>query len=139
MVSFLTFSDYFVIYDRNTFFGSTHIFKLRICRSRFEYTGMITEVGPAIGIYFIYLLPGIQKINSWSDKLYRNFFCFFMYWVPYLIQHCLICRPSGSSVSEDAGIELRTVAIATLSLTCQTVKQLGQIASHPWKLSRHSF
>ncbi len=28
----------------------------------------------------------------------------------YFIQHCFICRPSESTVSEDAGIELRTVA-----------------------------
>jgi hypothetical protein len=28
----------------------------------------------------------------------------------YVIQHCFICRPSDSTVSEDAGIEPRTVA-----------------------------
>jgi hypothetical protein len=28
----------------------------------------------------------------------------------YCIQHCIICRPSVSTVLEDAGIELRTVA-----------------------------
>jgi hypothetical protein len=33
----------------------------------------------------------------------------------YVIQHCFICRPSDSTVSEDAGIEPRTVA--TLALT----------------------
>jgi hypothetical protein len=33
----------------------------------------------------------------------------------YVIQHCFICRPSNSTVSEDAGIEPRTVA--TLALT----------------------
>jgi hypothetical protein len=30
--------------------------------------------------------------------------------VTYLIQHCFICRPSDSTVSEDAGIERRIVA-----------------------------
>jgi hypothetical protein len=30
----------------------------------------------------------------------------------YDIQHCFICRPSDSTVSEDAGIEPRTVAAA---------------------------
>jgi hypothetical protein len=28
----------------------------------------------------------------------------------YFIQHCFICHPSDSTVLEDAGIELRTVA-----------------------------
>jgi hypothetical protein len=28
----------------------------------------------------------------------------------YIIQHCFICRPSDSAVSEDAGIEYMTVA-----------------------------
>ncbi len=54
--------------------------------------------------------------KEWTvGELYREFFGFFMYWVPYFIQHCFICRPSSSSVSEDAGIEPRIVA--TLALT----------------------
>ncbi len=32
----------------------------------------------------------------------------------YFIQHCFICRPSDSTVSEDAGIEPRTVATTAL-------------------------
>ncbi len=28
----------------------------------------------------------------------------------YIIQHCFICRPSDSTVSEDAGIKPKTVA-----------------------------
>jgi hypothetical protein len=40
------------------------------------------------------------------------FFLFFMY----DIQHCFICRPSDSTVSEDAGIEPRTVATTTLAV-----------------------
>jgi hypothetical protein len=39
-----------------------------------------------------------------------DFLGFFMY----CIQHCFICRPSDSTVSEDAGIELRTVATTAL-------------------------
>ncbi len=31
------------------------------------------------------------------------------------IQHCFICRPSDSTVSEDAGIEPRTVATSELA------------------------
>jgi hypothetical protein len=40
-----------------------------------------------------------------------NLFFIFMY----VIQHCFICRPSDSAVSEDAGIEPRI--FATLALT----------------------
>ncbi len=34
----------------------------------------------------------------------------------YCIQHCFICRPSDSTVSEDAGIEPRTVATSELTV-----------------------
>ena len=34
----------------------------------------------------------------------------------YCIQHCFICRPSDSAVSEDAGIEPRTVATSDLAV-----------------------
>jgi hypothetical protein len=37
-----------------------------------------------------------------------DFMDFFLFM--YDIQHCFICRPSDSTVSEDAGIEPRTVA-----------------------------
>ncbi len=41
-----------------------------------------------------------------------GFFFFFMY----DIQHCFISRPSDSTVSEDAGIEPRTVATTALAV-----------------------
>ncbi len=47
----------------------------------------------------------------WLNFSYTfNFFTgdFFIY----DIQHCFICRPSDSTVSEDAGIKPRTVALA---------------------------
>jgi hypothetical protein len=34
----------------------------------------------------------------------------------YDIQHCFICRPSDSTVSEDTGIETRTVATTALAV-----------------------
>jgi hypothetical protein len=40
------------------------------------------------------------------------FFLFSMY----CIQHCFICRPSDSAVSEDTGIELRNVATSALAV-----------------------
>jgi hypothetical protein len=45
----------------------------------------------------------------------------------YFFQHCFICRPSDSTVSEDAGIEPRTVA--TSALAGQTLWPLGYISS----------
>jgi hypothetical protein len=45
--------------------------------------------------------------NQQIFKIKGHFFCFFMY----DIQHCFICQPSDSTVSEDAGIEPMTVAI----------------------------
>jgi hypothetical protein len=40
----------------------------------------------------------------------------FLFLFMYCIQHCFICRPSDSTVSEDAGIEPRTVAISALAV-----------------------
>jgi hypothetical protein len=45
----------------------------------------------------------------------------------YFFRHCVICGPSDSTVSEDAGIEPRTVA--NLALAVQTLESLGQISS----------
>ncbi len=42
---------------------------------------------------------------------------FFGFFYMYCIQHCFICRPSDSTVSEDAGIEPRTVA-TSLAVRC---------------------
>ncbi len=56
--------------------------------------------------------------NETNTSSWLNFFMYF-------IQHCLICRPSESTVSEDAGIEPRTVA--TLALTVRR-----SVRSHGW-------
>jgi hypothetical protein len=48
----------------------------------------------------------------------------------YFIQHGFICRPSDSTVSEDAGIKPRTVATSAL-----TVRRSNHSArSHPLRL-----
>jgi hypothetical protein len=44
-----------------------------------------------------------------EKSLKRDFFGFLSFYV-YVIQHGFFCRPSDSTVSEDAGIEPRTVA-----------------------------
>jgi hypothetical protein len=38
------------------------------------------------------------------------------YFFSYYIHHCFICRPLDSTVSTDAGIELRTVATGALAV-----------------------
>ncbi len=45
-----------------------------------------------------------------------------MFLFMYVIQHCFLCRPSDSTVSEDAGIEPKTVA--TLTWVQKTISTL---------------
>ncbi len=58
-----------------------------------------------------------------------NFFLkrFFLFLFMYVIQNCFICRPSDSTVSENAGIAPRTVA--TLALTAR--RSHPSARSHP--------
>ncbi len=58
---------------------------------------------------------------------YGNFWGFSSSFM-YVTQHCFIYRPSDSTVSEDAGIELRTVA--TLALTARRSNHSAR--SHLW-------
>jgi hypothetical protein len=60
-----------------------------------------------------------------------DFIGFFIFM--YVIQHCFICRPSDTSVSEDAGIEPRTVP--TLALTARRSNHLAR--SHPQLARSH--
>ncbi len=52
-----------------------------------------------------------------TTSVYRGRFYFYFLFFMFVIQHCFICRPSDSNVSEDAGIRLRTVM--TLALTAR--------------------
>jgi hypothetical protein len=74
-------------------------------------------------------LFGFCYLQLWSMGLYTKdntatnehtifFSCrgFFGDYFMYFIQHCFICSPSDSTVSEDAGIDLRTVAILALAV-----------------------
>jgi hypothetical protein len=56
-------------------------------------------------------------------------FSFFLYF----IQHCFICRPSDSTVSEEAGIETRTVATTALVLSIALTTRLNLIHTRPTK------
>jgi hypothetical protein len=78
-----------------------------------------------------------KQMNSeriWSGQLrdfplYKGGFFLFMY----VIQHCFICRPSDSTVSEDARIEPWTVA--TLALTARRSNHSDR--SHPHSARSH--
>ncbi len=50
----------------------------------------------------------------WFTIKIIQFFFFFFY--VYCIQHSFICRPSDSTVSEDAVIDPRTVATSALAI-----------------------
>ncbi len=68
--------------------------------------------------------------------LNRVIFWFFMYF----FQHCFICRPSDSSVSEDAGIESRTVVTLTLAVRHSNPSarsHLHSARSHPHSVRSH--
>ncbi len=62
-----------------------------------------------------------------SVKFFKFFLCM------YFIQHCFICRPSDSTVSEDAGIEPRTVATAALAVR----RSSHSATSHPLSETSH--
>jgi hypothetical protein len=49
-------------------------------------------------------------------QIFNNTGGFFDFFSMYYIQHCFICRPSVSTVSEDAEVEPRTVAISALEV-----------------------
>jgi hypothetical protein len=54
-----------------------------------------------------------REIQTYKERgIFFGFFFLFMY----DIQHCFICRPSDSTVSEDAGIKPRTVATTALAV-----------------------
>ena len=72
--------------------------------------------------FFLYIyIRGFQQTNR---QLYRNYIIYFL---KYLIQHSFVCYNSDSAVSEDAGIEPRTVE--TLALTARRSNHSAR--SHP--------
>jgi hypothetical protein len=78
---------------------------------------IIVFVVPSPCLKHIYLLLSSGSAILFSHKGQRNFFYRWIFWYTfiYFIQHCSICRPSDSTVSGDAGIELRTVLTLTLA------------------------
>ncbi len=62
-------------------------------------------------VIFVPVVPWQQYVASIEDIFFffkGDFLEFFIF--IYVFQHCFICRPSDSTVSEDAGIEPRTDA-----------------------------
>jgi len=76
----------------------------------------------------------IWRVSIWRvgfgppSKLNRGIFWIFFFPMHY-IQHCFICRPSDSTVTEDAWIEPRTVATSALALTYALTIRLDLIPS----------
>jgi hypothetical protein len=63
------------------------------------------------------LQASMTLVERWLDKFSPiNTFFGFLFSSIYCIQHCFICRPSDSTVLEDAGIEPRTVATSVLAI-----------------------
>ncbi len=62
-----------------------------------------------------------------TGVFFRIFFCM------YFIQHCFICRPSDSTVPEDAGIEPRTVATSASAVR----RSSHPATSHPHSATSH--
>ncbi len=63
-----------------------------------------------LGTRGILNLVTLKKTSTLRQFLKVGFFGFFIF----VIQHCFICRPSDSTVSDDDGIEPRTVATLAL-------------------------
>ena len=74
--------------------------------------------------------PLFYRLSSWDyscddNILTGDFFGFFNFM--YDIQHCFICRPTDSTVSEDAEIEPRTVVTSALAVR----RSSHSATSHP--------
>ncbi len=57
-----------------------------------------------------------SSMKRWNDLFFFLIFNFLIFFFVYYIQHCVICRPSDSTVPTDAGIEPRTVATGALAV-----------------------
>jgi hypothetical protein len=69
-------------------------------------------IGSETGSGYVAKQPNILTRQEYKGKIYVKNIGFFLFM--YDIQHCFICRPSDSTVSEDAGIGPRTVATTAI-------------------------
>jgi hypothetical protein len=72
-------------------------------------------------------LSCIYKQRDFLDFFSSFFSLLFFFFFMYFIQHCFICRPSDCTVSEDAGIEPRTVIRNTSFLSYRTYVPVSYI------------
>ncbi len=75
------------------------------------------------------------RILQWNSYDYLN--GEIVFFLQYFIQHCFICRPSNSTVYENAGIEPRTFATSALSVRRSNHSARSRqhsARSHPQKL-----
>jgi hypothetical protein len=87
--------------------------------SIFKFNFSVANVQFCINLHTISVFRNLQFAYLFAvpQALMGDFFDFFLFMYIILIQQFFICRPSDSTVSEDAGIEPRTVA--TLALTAR--------------------
>jgi hypothetical protein len=75
----------------------------------------LQEFAPRSGqIHVLLIAQNTAKIYSEKVKHKGGFFGFFSFL--YVIQHCVICRHSDPTVSQDAGIDSRTVATLAIDI-----------------------
>ncbi len=120
-----------------------------------RYTCSINEKSPgARGTAYLFLASlalvvvlGIKVSSTMFDLIYSTFtvpWCLYST-LMHFIQHCFICRSSDSTVSEDAGIESRTVTTSAVAVTLIKKKskfsslkgkfreiRMEQLQSHIW-------
>jgi hypothetical protein len=63
-------------------------------------------------------MHALHSVNNTNKSKYARIWCFsdFILFLKHFIQRCFIYRPSDSTVSKDAGIELRTFAQFALAV-----------------------
>ncbi len=107
-----------VIYHYVLRFAETYFIYLFIylffvlCTTHSSVAALRTRnVYPGSGFFFHHRSSKKKKRNKSTGGFFRSFcMCF--------IQHYIICRPSDSSVLDDAGIEPRTVSTLALPVRC---------------------
>ncbi len=90
--------------------------------------------------------PALRSPPLWSQRgvlppceqphFSINDFLDFFFYVLYSIQHYFICRHSDSTVSEDDGIKLRTVATSALAVVRSNHKARSHLFFNKWNCLR---
>ena len=100
-----------------------------ICFSEYNDNVHITNVSITVPTSSAYFLQKLQYIGTNT----KNRGIFWIFKKLYFIQHCFICRPSDSTVSEDVGIEPRNVTTSALAVR----RSNHSTRSHPHSARSH--